>query len=173
MKRFSLPIIAVLLVACGAGQTAIDSPAGDNPALELRKMILTRVPEPDEPSVVIMDAYVGEAVVSVMSSAGGDASLYYSTGGAMIGGQGHANVRAAAIAFAEEAGRQQKEMQPVTAFPYPAAGMVRFYLRTRASVLVAEAAESELEKGTHPLSPLYTKGWEVVNQFRKVSEAGE
>jgi hypothetical protein len=164
--------VSVIAVTCTAGQTG-DAPSSDNMALELRNMILTSKVDAANAtdknlSAVIMDIHVGDGVASVMSSSGGDASIYLSTGGATIGGGGHENVRTAAIAFTAEAVKHKAAMSPAGTFPYPAAGKVRFYLRAPEGVFFAEAPESDLAAGTHELSGLYRAGQGVITQFRSL-----
>ena len=169
--------VAVIAIGCAAGQKD-DAGSGDNMALELRNMILSSEPpaanaSDKSPAAVIMDVHVGDGIASVMSSSGGDASIYLSSGGAMMGGGAHSNVRSAAIAFANAALRQKSAMASAPAFPYPETGKVRFYLRTREGVFFAEAPEAELTAGTHPLSALFGTGQEVITQFRSVSGSTE
>lgn len=165
---------SVFAAACADGRTE-KAGSGDNMAAELRNMILSsEVPAANDsdrnPSVVVMDVHVGDEIASVMTSSGGDASIYFSSGGAKIGGVGHANVRAAAVAFANTALKYKSAMAPATAFPYPPAGKVRFYLRTRDGVVSVEAPERDLAAGTHELSELFRAGQEVITQFRSVGD---
>jgi hypothetical protein len=163
---------ALVAVACAAGKGDEAAP-GDNMALELRNMILSEPLSASasdrNPSVAIMDVHVGDGIASVMSSTGGDASIYLSSGGAMLGGGEHDNIRSAAVAFANAALKQKTAMAATTAFPYPEAGKVRFYLRTPDGAFVVEAPEAELTAGTHPLSAVFRAGQEVITQFRTTS----
>lgn len=168
---------AVIAIACAGGQKDAAG-SDDNMALGLRNMILSSEPQAANasdktPSTVIMDVHMGDGIASVMSSSGGDASIYLSSGGAMLGGAGHQNVSAAAVAFANATFRHKTAMVSTTAFPYPEVGKVRFYLRTREGALFAEAPEAELIAGTHPLSELFRAGQEVITQFRIVSDSRE
>lgn len=173
LKQLVICAASITAVACAAGQTD-DATSGNNMGLELRNMILSSEPHAatttdNNPSVVIMDVHVDNGVASVMSSSGGDASIYLSSGGAMIGGGEHQNVRKAAIAFAREAVKHKAGMSPAAKFPYPSVGSVRFYLRTRDGVFFLDAPESELAAGTHPLSELFRAGQEVITQYQRVS----
>jgi hypothetical protein len=53
----------------------------------------------------------------------------------------------------------------------PSVGRVRFFLRTFAGTLTAEADEEDLGEGRHPLSPLFHAGHEVITAVRESSEA--
>jgi hypothetical protein len=172
LQHAIVSMVSVTVVACSGGQTN-HAGSSDNIAIELRNMILSSKPEAlspadKNPSAVIMDIHVGEGVASVMSSSGGDASIYLSTGGGVIGGVGHENVRSAAVTFATEAMKHKAAMAPTVDFPYPAAGKVRFYLRAGDGVFFAEAPEAELVAGTHQLSGLFHTGQEVITQLRSV-----
>ena len=172
LRQWVICAASIMLVACGGQDNAA---SGDNMALELRNMILSSEPEASDtdknPSVVIMDIHVDDGMASVMSSSAGDASVYLSSGRSMIGGVAHENVRMAAVAFATEAVKHKAAMSVASSFPYPAAGQVRFYLRTREGAFVAEAPESELVAGKHQLSGLFEAGQEVVTRFRAVEGA--
>jgi hypothetical protein len=123
----------------------------------------------EEPATIIMDFYVGDTVVSVMSASTGDASIYFSTGGGIIGGGAHESVRDAAQAFARAAAAQRAQMTRVTEHPYPEKGKVRFYLRTHDGLQMAETTDADLASGENPLSSLYRAGQEVVTRLRAIS----
>jgi hypothetical protein len=123
-----------------------------------------------EPYVVIMDIGYPNATASVMAAATGDASIYLSSGGGVIGGVGHETVRKAAKAFVEESAKYLNTFHAVSDFPYPGAGNVRFYVRTPEGVSVSqEIAESELGNGKHPLSKLFFAGQDVITQLREAT----
>jgi len=140
----------------------------DNMAWELRKTILSLKPRGNSASVV-MDVNVDGKVISVMSSTEGDASIYFSSGGGMIGGGGHPSVHAKAVSFATEALKRKADMKPATESPYPEPGIVRLNLRTRDGLFFVEAPKSELEAGSHPLSPLFLLGQSVFTEFQAVN----
>jgi hypothetical protein len=123
---------------------------------------------PHQPFLVVMDIAYPEAVASVVSSLSGDASIYISTGGGVIGGIGHERVRQAAIAFVRESSKYMASMKTATEFPYPSAGNVRFYVRTPETVLASiEVPEPELGGGKHSLSRLFLAGQGVITQLRE------
>jgi hypothetical protein len=139
-----------------------------NMALELRNMILSSKPKGSS-AAVIMDVNVDGKVISVMSSTDGDASIYLSSGGAMIGGGAHANIHAKSVAFATEVLKQKSEMQTAVESPYPAGGKVRLYLRTRDGLFFVEAPMSDLTAGTHKLSPVFLLGQDVLTAFKAIN----
>jgi hypothetical protein len=124
----------------------------------------------NEPFAVIMDMAYPNAFVSLMSASSGDASIYISTGGGVIGGIGQAKVKQAAAAFVREAGKYAGRMSVATEYPYPPTSSVRFYLRTPEAVLMAEATEAALGSGKDPLSPLFFAAQNVITQLRLTVE---
>jgi hypothetical protein len=177
-----LIILIVLLVVVVAGSfvrrgAAAIRAADAEAASALRLRILQMSVEElgvtagaDEPFAVVMDLAYPPAVVSVVSVATGDASVYFSTGGGMIGGIGHESVRDAAIAFVAETRKHVAQFTPTSDLSFPAAGEVRFLARTPNDVRVAGAREPELREGQHPLSPLYTAGQNVITALREIHQ---
>ena len=117
--------------------------------------------------IVVMDVHTNDTITSLMSSTEGDASIYVSSGGGMIGGGQHSNIRNVAIAFAKEVLKHKATMQPTREFPYPGKGNVRFYLRTRDGVFSVEVAEAELAAGTHELSASFREAGNVFTEYNK------
>lgn len=169
-----LVLACILAIALFARSRRVTQAA---PAVELRQMALTTPasdfgiePLPGEAWCVVMDTTYPNASVSLLSLSDGGASLYFSTGGGVIGGQTHANVAAAAKAFVTEATRFRSKLGPSTDLALPFSGRTRFYVRTDTGTFVTEVSESELAGGNHALSPLFFAGQEVVTQLRVVSE---
>ncbi len=128
-------------------------------------------PESDsEPYAVLMEMGFEKGVACVISTAGGDASLYYGGGGGIIGGVGHETVRGAARAFVAESGRHLKGMTKTGEFPFAGVDRVRFYVLTRGGVYTAEAEEPELMSKRHALQALYRAGHAVITELRLISE---
>ena len=173
---FAIIVVVLAVVAVRAQSRRKQSPA--EVSRGLRNQALTLSPKDlglsvaaHQPFAVIMDTAYPNAVASLMSTSTGDASNYFSTGGGVIGGIGHENVRKAAIEFVAEAAKHSARMAPTSEFPYPAPGNVRFYLRTPETVLVAEAPEAELGSRSHPLSPFFFAGQNVIAQLRQSTES--
>jgi hypothetical protein len=145
--------------------------------MELRAQILRAGPDElgiqpsqNEAYVAVMDIAYPKAVISLVTASTGDASLYFSTGGGVIGGVGHDTVRKAATAFVEAAGAEVTLLKETTDQSQPPVGHVRFLVRSSAGLRSATAREDELTAGTHPLSPLYVKGQDVITQLRLITE---
>ena len=146
--------------------------------LELRTQLLTSVPDdfaistsPEHAWAAVMDTTYSNASVSLISLSDGSASLYFSTGGGVIGGQARPTVNAAAKAFVSQATTYLQNFTATSTFPLPPFGYTRFYARTPEGVFSTEAPEAELGAGKHPLSQLFFAAQEVITQLRLVSEA--
>ena len=107
---------------------------------------------------------------TVVSLADGTTSLYFSTGGGIIGGGGHEMVQLASKAFVAAAGNDSCFMTNTQQFPLPQEGRVRFYALTVSGVLSAEADENTLGERKHQLSSLFHAGQDVITQLRMATE---
>jgi hypothetical protein len=125
---------------------------------------------PGIPWAVLMETGYPGAVASLVTFVDGSASLYLSTGGGVIGGGQHANVNKAARALVAKASAEARQFSPALDHSMPSAGVTRFYVRTDARLLTAEAPENELGEGKHPLSSLFYAGQDVITQLREISE---
>jgi hypothetical protein len=109
-------------------------------------------------------------IATLVAFADGTTSLYSSAGGGIVGSGGQAQVRRTSDAFLQAAAAAHRGMTDITGeYPLPAAGRVRFYLRTNAGLRTAEATEDELKAGSHALSALYTAGRAVLVEVRPLS----
>ena len=111
----------------------------NNPYEDLRNMALSVTQEQigvnisaDETKIygVIMDWDLGEGIATVVAFKSGDASVYLSSGGGVIGGTGHENVKTAAIRLVKEAHKYLANTKPTDKTPLPGKDMVNFYFLT-------------------------------------------
>ena len=109
---------------------------------------------------------------TVVALADGTASIYFSTGGGFIGGQGIPAVKAAAQRLVEASSKFQLGMSMVSAYPLPSFGQTVFYLLSDQGVYSASAPEESLGRQRVPLSSLFYAAQEVVTQFR-LSQKGK
>lgn len=119
---------------------------------------------------VLMETGYPEAAATLVALGDGTASLYFSSGGGVIGGGPHPSINAAARHLVELAGRNSSRMKPTSEFPLPGSGDTTFYVLTTNGVLRADAREETLGGGAHPLSELFFAGHEVITGLREVSE---
>jgi len=155
-------------------------PSGDSPAdvsAALRKQLL--VGSPSEFSVkpdstvwgVLMETGYPEATATLVSLADGTASIYFSSGGGVIGGGQHDAIATAARRVVSLSKEHLSKMTATSQFPLPKPGRVKFYILTTESVLTAEELEETLGAGNHQLSPLFYAAQDVITGLREMSEA--
>ena len=146
---------------------------------ELRLMMLRMPPERmgiapsnEYPRVygVLMDWPVGDQTATIFSSCTGSASLYTTSTFGIIGGEGHASVRAASAAFVKAAGRIYEEAASTSEYPYPAGDAVRFYLQTFQGVRVIETDMPSVTRGAGPYAELFGLGQTVMTALRLSTE---
>jgi len=119
---------------------------------------------------VLMETGYPEAVASLVAVADGTTSLYFSTGGGIIGAGEYPQVSAEARALLELANGNRAALGRVAAFPLPQEGHTRFYLVTEAGVFGAEAPESDLGNEMHDLSPVFLQGHKLIAYVRAADE---
>ena len=143
-------------------------------AISMKAAELGLSPSADLPHVwgALMETGHPQAVASLAVFAEGTTSLYFSTGGGVIGGGKHENVRTASRAFLENAEANLARLSMAASTPLPARGKVRFYVHTFEGLLTGEADEQELGLGRLPLSVLFLAGQAVITEVRQsVGEA--
>jgi hypothetical protein len=69
------------------------------------------------------------------------------------------------------AGDFVKACEPATAYPYPPADTVYYYLLTYSGVKRCSASLAALENGSDPTSPLFDAAQDVLTELRLVVEA--
>lgn len=124
----------------------------------------------DEAYGLLMEMVIGDSVVTLACFGDGNASLYYQSGGGMVGGIAHETVRKAAkecIALTQQA---LPRMNPTDTYPLPGAEEVRFFALTPRGVLTVGTDRQELVEAQDELSALFASGREVVTQMRLVQE---
>jgi hypothetical protein len=121
---------------------------------------------------VLMETGYPEAAATLVSLADGTASIYFSSGGGVIGGGPHDTIAAAARRFVSLSKNFLPAMAATSQYPLPKPGHVKFYVLTTKGVFTTEEAEETLGAGKHPLSPLFYAGQDVITGLREVSDAG-
>jgi hypothetical protein len=152
-------------------------PADGTPALR-RKLLSSKpsdfglVPSTDLPHVwaVMMEMRIGKADVSLVTVAEGSTSLYFSTGGGIIGGGEHDSVRAVnrkLLVFVE---RNLPMFVPIEA-PLPVLDKaVSFAVLTYEGFRGARDVEARIQQRKSPLWPAYYLGQEVITAMRLAPE---
>jgi hypothetical protein len=127
-------------------------------------------PQGTEPYGVVMEMGIQISVVTLAAFADGDASVYYKSGGGMVGGISHESVRAAAKAFTALAPKAVSKMIRTTTYPLPGPDRVRFYILTPQAIFTTETNRQALTNPQSDLGALFYAGQEVVAQMRQVQE---
>lgn len=172
--RFVIPRFVTAPSRQGSAELITVQPTGLY--VDLRKLALGIQPsdigiavEPNskKPYGILMDMSLPSGGVATLTSyANGDASMYFSTGGGILGGIGHASTRNAAKRFVAVAQSYIQKMEVATSYPLPAIGQVKFYVLTPQGILTTEASEADLEARISELSTLYGMGHGVITEMR-------
>jgi len=159
-------------------QAVVAKRSNKDPAVagrELRRMMLSMPPQDlgvspskEFPSVygILMDWPVGDQTATIFSTCTGSASLYTTSTFGIIGGEGHAAVRAASAAFVKAAGRFYESAPLTSEHPYPTGDKVRFYLLTFHGVHVLETDMASVTRGAGPYAALFGLGQAVMTELR-------
>jgi hypothetical protein len=124
----------------------------------------------DEVHGVVMEMGVPNGAAVVFGMRDGSASVYLSSGGGSIGGQGRPHINAAAIRLVEAGKGFVAKFPLVTEHPLPASGRIRFSLLTTGGVRAVEVAEAELLDGASDLTPLFHGAHQIIAGFRMAEE---
>lgn len=119
---------------------------------------------------VIMDWEMGGATASTVAYLTGDASLYLSSGGGVIGGGQHANVNSAAKEFVILAQSFLSKAAKTSETPLPETDMVKFYFLTDDGVYVGQESMLHFENNSSEWLDLFNSGNKVLTELRIVSE---
>jgi hypothetical protein len=119
---------------------------------------------------VIMETGYQVGSASLVCLADGTTSLYYSTGGGMLGSAEYTPVSEASKALVSQAENHLNHFSSRTEFPLPEVGQVKFIILTFSGLLTAEVPEKTLTTGKHLLTPLYLRAHETLEQLRLLAE---
>ena len=119
---------------------------------------------------MVMETGFEDGSFSLVTLADGTASLYFSTGGGVIGAGEHESVRKAAGHYLSGAQYFFEQATPVESTPRPVPGKVIFYFLGFEGISAYEAPEQKLGIGEDELSNLFYAAHEVINEIRKVEE---
>ena len=169
-------VTSVLARPGGAGKPGRPGSPGKRETFQgLRSMVLTldlaTLQMPDGTpwggaAVALMEIGLHKGTASIVAVADGTVSMYVSTGGGVIGAGGHAAVRSVAERFRTVAAESRDQLRRTDDFPLPAAGEVRFGVRTMEGDFSGVASEAALRTGRHPLAALYRAGQDLLTEIR-------
>lgn len=116
---------------------------------------------------ILMEFKLDERTISLVGLIDGSASLYYSTGGGIIGGGGENKVGEAAKIFVYTADKFPEVFTKTETFPLPQnKNEIYFYAITKNGVYRTKGSERDLVNGRHVLSPLFYAGNNLLTEIR-------
>lgn len=118
---------------------------------------------------MIMEIGVKGGTATLAAYIDGNASIYFSTGGGVIGGYAHENVREKAAAFVKSTPQFISSMAHVDEYLPPREGNVTFNALTREGIFSVTAKEKELQEKAASIWPLYYLEQDVITQLRQIS----
>lgn len=119
---------------------------------------------------IVMDWEMDGATATVVSFATGDASLYLSSGGGVIGGGQHENVNSASKAFVAEAAKYLDKAAKTDATPLPSTDCIKFYIITNKGIYAGEEKMKNIENETSKWYGVFEEANKVISELRIVSE---
>ena len=128
---------------------------------------------PDDGSAVFgaaMEVGLPNATYLVFGLRDGSASVYFSTGGGSLGGQGKPAINAAARRFVETSRPFAAEWPIVKEYPLPSPGRVRFSIFTAAGVRAREGEEADVQRAEDPLFPMFKAAHDIITGFRLLDQ---
>lgn len=146
---------------------------------DLRAIAFTATPEqlhlslPADKTIVygvIMDWGIETATATIVSYQTGDASMYLSSGGGVIGGGQHLNVSNAAKHFVSLAQSYLDKATKSEIRSLPQQNEVKFYLLTNKGTYVGQDVMKNLENRTSLWSILFDEANKVLTELRITTE---
>lgn len=181
-------LLLFFLINCKGNSSAKDESIIDNKDTihtkenhysKLRKIAFSITPEqlglqiPDDKTLVygiVMDWEMEGATATTVSYQTGDASLYLSSGAAVIGGGKHPNVNSAAKQFVDIAQVYLDKTTKTEEASLPETNYVKFYFLTNKGIYTAQEQVKNFESNSSSWLRLFEEGNNVLTELRKVSE---
>jgi hypothetical protein len=143
-----------------------------NKLLSLNPQAVDIIATPEHPRVwgVLMEFILAGSVVTLAGLVDGTTSLYFSSGGGILGSGNHPKVGMAARELVRKAESALDCFQPVREYPFPDAGFVRFYALTFNGILMAESPDKDVKDPLLGLSELYAAAQDLITEVKLVHE---
>jgi hypothetical protein len=119
---------------------------------------------------VIMDWDLGEGIMTLITYKTGDASMYLSTGGGVIGGGQHENVNKASKQFVKLADKYLDKAVKTDLTPIPDKNCVRFYFLTTKGKYYAQEQMINFENKTSQWLDYFEEANKVITELRLTTE---
>ena len=118
---------------------------------------------------IIMDWNLGEGIATVAAYGTGDASLYLSSGGGIIGGGQHQSVKQAVLSYIKLGQNFLNTATRTEETPLPGKNCVRFYFLTNNGTFYAQESMSNIESKHSDRLKLFEEANKVLTELRAVS----
>ena len=132
---------------------------------------LAKTTDPDKVYGVITDWDLGEGLATLVTFETGEASMYYSNGGGIIGGVGHDNVKKSVTMFISLAQSYLDKTIKTDTTMLPDKDCVKFYLLTPKGKFVAQESIKNIENESSKWLPFFEEGNKVISELRISSTA--
>ncbi|MEJ1938304.1 hypothetical protein WDZ92_49550, partial [Nostoc sp. NIES-2111] len=119
---------------------------------------------------VIMDWEMGGAIATIIAYETGDASLYLSSGGGIIGGGQHEFVNKAAKKLITIAQTHLDKALKTEDIDLPASNHVRFYFLTNKGKFIGEDDMKNFENNTSYWQTLFEQANNILTELRMTTE---
>lgn len=180
MKKIIASVLAALGLS-GASAPAKEPPQADGNVMQgLRAQALSLKAEdiglnranfPKDVWGILLETGYENGAFSLVVLGDGTASLYFSTGGGIIGAGQHEAVRKSCGNLLAGANQFVSLAKPTKAYPLPAAGQATFYFLSYSGVLSYSAKEVELGEGRDKMSDLFHAAHEVIGRMREIEQS--
>lgn len=160
------------------GETVKKTTLKENPYQGLRNQAISVTPEQlklhldkdNDLYGIIMDWNMGNSTVTVVSFKTGDASIYISTGQALIGGYAHQTVINAAKNFVSIGQKYVSKAVKSELNEPTKEKKVNFYFLTKSGKYYIEDDLELIENNKSKLTKLFTAGNNVIQEYRLIAE---
>ena len=151
----------------------------ENPFNDLREMALSVTPDQlgientkGETNVfgIVMDWDLGNGIVTVAAYETGDASMYLSSGGGVIGGGQHENVRQAVFPYIKLGQNFLTMAEKTKTTPLPDKDCVRFYFLTNDETYYSQEKMKNIENENSDWLKLFEEANKVLTELRLTTE---
>jgi hypothetical protein len=119
---------------------------------------------------VIMDWDLGDGIMTLVTYQTGDASMYLSTGGGVIGGGQHKNVNRASRQFVKLAKKYIDKAESIESTPLPDKSCVRFYFLTIKGKYFSQEQMANFENKSSNLLDYFNEANKVIAELRVTTE---
>jgi hypothetical protein len=151
----------------------------ENPFLGLRSMAFSATPQqlgleiPDDKTQVygiILDWDLGDAIATIVGFETGDASMYLSSGGGVIGGGQHDNVRNVVKPYIKIGQDYLEKAAKSDTTSLPDKNCIKFHFLTNKGIYCAQEQMTNIENETSDWLKLFEEANKVLTELRLISE---